>query len=133
MPPTAHDDEEWRRSNLVTHHMDHPPQVKALVDELYAMLRANGPSDYEAMIVAEYAVPGEHVTHSRCGEGLVSAIAGPVPGTKALRLTHLVYGGCTEHQIREDLVARGLGSLGITWVYPPETVLPTDPGELPPG
>jgi hypothetical protein len=132
MPERVHDDGSWRRSTLVTHHMDHPPQVKALVDELYAMLSATGSHDYEAMIEGEYALPGEHVSHGRCGGGVVTAIAAPVRGERLLRLTHLVYGGCTEHEIRQDLVARGLGSLGVTWVYPPDTVLPGDAGELPP-
>jgi hypothetical protein len=113
--------------------MDHPPQVKALVDELYAILTETGSSDYAATIEAEYAVPGEQVTHRRYGDGVVSTIAVPVQGTRTLRLTHLVYGGCTEHQIRQDLVARGLGSLAITWVYPPDTVLTGEPGSLPPG
>ncbi len=133
MPGRARDDESWRHSTLVTHHMDHPPQVKALVDELYAMLSETGPADYQAMIEAEYALPNEHVKHDPCGSGVVSTIAAPVPGVRALRLTHLVYGGCTEHEIRQDLVARGLGSLAITWVYPPETVLPADDGSLPAG
>jgi hypothetical protein len=113
--------------------MDHPPQVKALVDELYAVLTETGPQDYEAMIEAEYTVPGEQVTHGPCGGGVVSTIAVPVQGERALRLTHLVYGGCTEHEIRQDLVARGLGSLGITWVYPPDTVLRDDGDGLPAG
>lgn len=47
-------------------------------------------------------------------------------GGRTLRLTHLVYGGCTAHEIRQDLVGRGLGSLAITWVYPPDTVLVDD-------
>ena len=38
----AHDDESWRRSTLITQHMDHPPQVKALVDELYETLSGVG-------------------------------------------------------------------------------------------
>jgi hypothetical protein len=133
MPARAHDEESWRRSTLVTHHMDHPPQVKALVDELYAVLSETGPRDYEAMIEAEYAVAGEHVLHGPCGGGVVSTIAAPVRGERALRLTHLVYGGCTEHEIRQDLIARGLGSLGVTWVYPPDTVLPGEADGLPAG
>ena len=118
---------------MIALHIDHAPQVKALVDELYAVLSETGRPDYEAMIEGEYAVPGEHVTHDSYGDGVVSAIASPVAGTRTLRLTHLVYGGCTEHQIRQDLVARGLGSLPITWVYPPDTVLPGDAGSLPAG
>jgi hypothetical protein len=121
MPERARDDESWRRSTLVTQHMDHPPQVKALVDELYATLSEKGRDDYEALIEGEYAVSGEHVTHRSYGDGMLSTIATPVLGGKTMRLTHLVYGGCTEHQIRQDMVARGLGSLAITWVYPPET------------
>lgn len=117
---------------MITHHMDHPPQVKALVDELYAMLSAKGRGDYETMIEAEYAGPGEQITHHQCGDGVLSAIAAPGRGERTPFLTHLVYGGCTAHQIRQDLVARGLGSLGITWVYPPDTVL-TDDDSLPAG
>ncbi|MGW4393995.1 hypothetical protein ACWEHA_01800 [Amycolatopsis nivea] len=119
-------DESWRRSTLITHHRDHPPQVKALVDELYATLSENGRRAYETMIEREYAGPGEQVEHYPWGGGELSLIALPVHGTDEMRLTHLVYGGCTPHQIRQDLVSRGLGALAITWVYPPETVLPGD-------
>ncbi len=104
---------------MITHHLDHPPQVKAIEDELYAVLGENGRSGYEAAIEAEYAVPGEEVEHHTCGDGVLTLITAP----DTRRLTHLVYGGCTVHQIRRDLVDRGLGSLGITWVYPPETAL----------
>ncbi|MBE1494078.1 hypothetical protein H4696_001178 [Amycolatopsis lexingtonensis] len=124
----APEDESWRRSTLITHHRDHPPQVKALTDELYATLSENGRRDYENMIAAEYAGPGERVEHHRCGDGVLTMIAEPIRGTGAMRLTHLVYGGCTTHQIRQDLVARGLGSLAITRVYPPEATLPEDDG-----
>lgn len=115
----THGDGSWRHSTLITHHLDHPPRVKAIDDELYALLGENGRSGYEAAIEAEYAVPGEEVEHHACGDGVLSLITDP----RTRRLTHLVYGGCTAHQIRRDLVDRGLGSLGITWVYPPETVL----------
>lgn len=124
----APDDESWRRSTLITHHLDHPPQVKALVDELYATLSENGRRDYEAMIAAEYAGPGERVEHYSCGGGVLSMIAQPVRDAETMRLTHLIYGGCTTHQIRQDLVGRGLGSLAITSVYPPGTALPGDDG-----
>jgi len=126
MPARAPDDESWRRSTLITHHLDHPPQVKALVDELYEMLSENGRRDYETMIAAEYAGPGERVEHHPYGDGVLSMIAQPMPEGETMRLTHLVYGGCTAHQIRQDLVTRGLGSLAITWVYPPETALADD-------
>ncbi len=119
----SHDEGSWRRSNLVTHHRDHAPQVKVLVDELYATLSENGRSGYEDMIEAEYAGPHERVEHHRCGDGVLSLIAEPAPGPEGMRLTHLVYGGCTAHQVRQDLVSRGLGSLGLTWVYPPEADL----------
>ncbi|MFD8496774.1 hypothetical protein [Amycolatopsis sp. NPDC059657] len=119
-------DASWRHSNSITHHMDHPPRVKALVDDLYAQLSQRGRRDYEAMIEAEYTTPDERVTHTRCGDGLLSTIVRPMRGDRSPRLTHLVYGGCTAHQIRQDLVARGLGSLPITWVYPPETIMTSD-------
>lgn len=122
----AHDDESWRRSTLITQHMDHPPQVKALVDELYETLAAPGRGGYEAMITGEYAEPGEQVAYRSCGGGVLATIAMPERGRRTLRLTHLVYGGCTTHEIRQDLVARGLGSLAITWVYPPDAVLDTE-------
>lgn len=96
--------------------------MKAIDDELYAMLGENGRSGYEAAIEAEYALPGEEVDHHAFGDGVLSLITDP----RTRRLTHLVYGGCTAHQIRRDLVDRGLGSLGITWVYPPKTVLDDD-------
>lgn len=124
----APDDESWRRSTLITHHLDHPPQVKALVDELYATLSENGRRDYETMIAAEYAGPDEQVEHHSFGGGVLSVIARPMRDAETLRLTHLVYGGCTAHEIRQDLVARGLGSLAITWVYPPDTVLLEEDG-----
>ncbi|MFI7117418.1 hypothetical protein [Amycolatopsis sp. NPDC049868] len=123
MSRRSHDDGSWRRSTLITHHRDHLPQVKVLVDELYATLTANGRGEYEAMIEAEYAGPHEHVEHHLCGEGVLSLMAEPIRGSKRTRLTHLVYGGCTTHEVRQDLIARGLGSLGITWVYPPEADL----------
>ncbi|WP_037305815.1 hypothetical protein [Amycolatopsis orientalis] len=116
-------DGSWRRTNLITHHRDHLPQVKVLVDELYATLSENGRRDYEAMIKGEYAGPHEHVEHHAYGDGLLSLIAEPTRDPQRMRLTHLVYGGCTAHQVRQDLVSRGLGSLGITWVYPPEADL----------
>lgn len=124
----APDDESWRRSALITHHRDHPPQVKALVDELYATLSENGRHGYETMIAAEYAAAGERVEHYSCGDGVLTMIAMPVRDSETMRLTHLVYGGCTAHQIRQDLVSRGLGALAITWVYPPEADLPEDGG-----
>ena len=126
MPARAGDDESWRRSTLITPHLDHPPQVKAIVDELYATLSEPGRGGYEAMIAAEYARPGEQVTFDPCGAGVLGMIAARVNGGRTLRLTHLVYGGCTAHEIRQDLVTRGLGSLAITWVYPPDTVLVDD-------
>jgi len=119
---SAREDGSWRRSTLITHHIDHPPQVKALDDELYATLLANGREGYEALVEAEYAAPGEQTRHHACGDGVLSVITDPA----TMRLTHLVYGGCTTHQIRQDLVERGLGSLSITWVYPPDTDLPGD-------
>ncbi|MFK0246040.1 hypothetical protein ACIQUM_15170 [Amycolatopsis azurea] len=123
MSGRSQDDGSWRRSTLVTRHRDHLPQVKVLVDELYATLSANGRGEYEAMIEAEYAGPHERVEHHVCGEGVLSLMAEPVRGSERTRLTHLVYGGCTPHQVRQDLIARGLGSLGFTWVYPPEADL----------
>ena len=120
----SHDDGSWRRSNLVTHHRDHLPQVKVLVDELYATLSENGNSESEAMIKAEYAGPHERIEHHPCGDGVLSLITGPTRDPKRMRLTHLIYGGCTTHQVRQDLIGRGLGSLGITRVYPPEADLP---------
>lgn len=126
MPVRARDDESWRRSTLITSHLDHPPQVKAIVDELYATLSERGRRGYEAMITAEYTGCGERVTYDPCGGGVLGTIAAPVNGGRTLRLTHLVYGGCTAHEIRQDLVGRGLGSLAITWVYPPDTVLVDD-------
>lgn len=122
----AHDDESWRRSTLITPHLDHPPQVKAIVDELYATLSEQGRRGYEAMITAEYTERGEQVTYDPCGTGVLATIAVPARGGTGLRLTRLVYGGCTAHEIRQDLVARGLGSLAITWVYPPDTVMVED-------
>lgn len=115
----THGDGSWRHSTLITHHLDHPPRVKAIDDELYAVLCENGRTGYEAAIEAEYAVAGEGVEHHSLGDGVLSLITNPA----TMRLTHLVYGGCTVHQIRRDLVDRGLGSLAITWVYPPETTL----------
>ncbi|WIY00481.1 hypothetical protein QRX60_41555 [Amycolatopsis mongoliensis] len=126
MSSRAHDDGSWRRSTLITHHLDHPPQVKALVDELYATLSENGSQDYETLIEAEYAGPGEQVEHYSFGDGVLSLVALPTRDAGTLRLTRLVYGGCTTHQIRQDLVARGLGSLAITWVYPPDAALAGD-------
>jgi hypothetical protein len=123
---TTHGDGSWRRSTLITHHIDHPPQVKGLVDELFETLIQGGRGDYEAKIEAEYASPGERVRHYDYGDGVLSLIAVPGPDADTMHLTHLVYGGCTTHQIRQDLVERGLGSLGITWVYPPDAVLPDD-------
>ncbi|WP_340686748.1 hypothetical protein LCL61_11070 [Amycolatopsis coloradensis] len=102
------------------------PQVKVLVDELYAALSEDGLGAYEAMIEAEYAGPHEHVEHHPCGDGVLSLMAEPTRDPKRMRLTHLVYGGCTTHQVRQDLIGRGLGSLGITWVYPPEADLSED-------
>lgn len=122
MTGRTHGDGSWRRSTLITHHIDHPPQVKALVDDLYATLTDTGYHDYEAAIEAEYATAHERVEHYSCGDGVLSVIGVPDPGEGTLRPTHLIYGGCTTHQIRQDLVRRGLGSLGITWVYPPEDV-----------
>ncbi|WP_328615221.1 hypothetical protein OHS18_47225 [Amycolatopsis sp. NBC_00355] len=124
----APDDESWRRSTLITHHRDHPPQVKALVDELYETLSEKGRRYYETMIAAEYAGDGERVEHHSCGDGVLTMIAMPMRDTETMPLTHLIYGGCTTHQIRQDLIARGLGALAITSVYPPETDLPEDGG-----
>ncbi|QWF77926.1 hypothetical protein [Amycolatopsis sp. CA-230715] len=126
MAEKAREDGSWRRSTLITHHIDHPPQVKALVDELYATLTDAGHQDYEAAIEAEYATAHERVEHYSYGDGMLSLVGAPEPGRGGIHLTHLIYGGCTAHQIRQDLVHRGLGSLGITWVYPPEDTLPDD-------
>lgn len=116
-------DATWRRSAMITPHLDHPPQVKALVDELYLELAESASPGYEAMVEAEYAGHDERVLHDRCGGGRVSVFVSPAHGRTPRRLTHLIYGGCTAHEIRQDLVRRGWGSLGITWVYPPDTVM----------
>lgn len=97
---------------------------------MFETLTEPGRRDYEAMITGEYAAPGEQVTYGSCGAGVLGTIAVPVRGRRRSRLTHLVYGGCSAREIRQDLVARGLGSLGITWVYPPDAVLDGEAGSL---
>lgn len=122
-------DARWRRSAMITRHIDHPPQVKVLVDELYLRLQATNPPGYQALIEAEYASAGDDVSRERCGRGYVSKFLARAHGSAPRHLTHLVYGGCTDHEIRQDLVARGWGSLAMTWVYP-SNAEPADDDDL---
>lgn len=92
MAEKAREDGSWRRSTLITHHIDHPPQVKALVDELYATLTDAGHQDYEAAIEAEYATAHERVEHYSYGDGMLSLVGAPEPGRGGIHLTHLIYG-----------------------------------------
>jgi hypothetical protein len=57
--------------------LDHPPQVEALVDELYETLSEPGRRGYEAMITGEY-VPGALL---HLGVGHAAQGGGEVPGT----------------------------------------------------
>ena len=111
---------------MIALHIDHAPQVKALVDELYLKLTENGVNEYQRAIEAEYRSAGQRIEHSSLGHGFVSVITSAPRGGRPSWVTHLVYGNCTTAHIREDLISRGLGSLPITRVYPWRTVLVTD-------
>ncbi|MBA8932096.1 hypothetical protein BC739_009355 [Kutzneria viridogrisea] len=114
---------------VIARHIDHAPEVKALVDELFGMLAAGGGQDYRDAIAAEYCRPGQQITHRRVGDGVLSVVTDPPRGQRPGRVTHLVYGHCTSKQIRADLVARGLGSLPIVSVYPPAVLLDPAAGD----
>jgi len=111
---------------VIALHIDHAPQVKALVDELYLKLAENGVNEYQSAIEAEYRSVGQRIEHRSLGHGFLSVITSVARGDLPSYITHLVYGNCTTAHIRENLVARGLGSLPITRVYPWRTVLVTD-------
>ena len=111
---------------MIALHLDHAPQVKELVDELYLKLAENGINEYRSAIEAEYRCVGQSVEHRSLGHGFLSVITSAAHGDLPSYVTHLVYGNCTTAHIRENLIARGLGSLPITRVYPWRTVLVAD-------
>jgi hypothetical protein len=111
---------------VIALHIDHAPQVKALVDELYLKLAENGINEYQSAIEAEYGSAGQRIEHCALGQGFLSVITSAARGDRPSCVTHLIYGHCTTAHIRENLIARGLGSLPITRVYPWRTVLVAD-------
>lgn len=108
---------------LGRHRRERTPHAKRLVDELYDQLLAGGMESYGETLLREYGRPGEMVTHSGVGNGVVSMIAWPALGGEPERLTHLIYGGCTITEVRSDLLARGLGGLAVAEVYPADAEL----------
>jgi hypothetical protein len=111
---------------VIAHHMDHAPQVKALVDELYEALSASGRQNYENAIEAEYCTGNEEIRHRRIGDGVVSVVRCIAHDGAPGHVIDLIYGNFSTQQIREDLVAHGVGFLPIVRVYPSHAVLPAE-------
>ncbi|KAA2261494.1 hypothetical protein F0L68_17105 [Solihabitans fulvus] len=94
------------------------PEVKLLDERLYVQLAPES-DDFQATLLAEYGRPGQVATRHDFRWGTLTAIAFPAAPERPEWITHLVFGGCTEPQAREHLVAIGLGGAPITTVYPP--------------
>lgn len=100
------------------------PAVKLLSESLVRQLSAGGADSYGELLLAEYGHPDQVIEHHDVVNGRLSVIRFPARPGRPEWITHLIYAGLTEAQVREHLVSLGLGSVEISPVYPP-TAAPT--------